>query len=602
MTDLSKDFEKLWVMRINQEIDSSLIFFCHLKKNLNLDSMLTMIDSLEKIKSELKTENENNLYHQKIITLITFESSLARAQRNNDLSQNCIEYIEKNFDISQQLQSFYFQFEKGISLYVNNDWIEALSFFIRAEKLSLNEVQKTSTILNIILCHENLDLPFDNIIKKLETAILLLDKSNFEGLHFQFESLILRQKWRHRKLANSDYIIVNSENINQKTYFLMYQKILSFNLAADEKNYLEIKNDLEHFVHKTGHLFNKKIRLNTLLGRWNEADKNTARWTDHIERLYLWCWRWIESKSKEDFTLFVKALSDLPWENFDEVLKLSVEDQSVLILVFGWLSYYDNQFMDLAYELQKKLKWSDENLQYNRELYIQKHLIQNSTEFIDTTDPIFQLAFIYKEKINQQLDSRLMVDYKNNKIKKQDSEIHSKSLSRALIILKSKLSVKVEELFNFAINCSEYDDFLNSQQLSNLTFKLNQWLQPYASVCRKQGYIHLSGTCDYIEIVNFDARIEALQMNPIIPIIVKKIRNNLIHSIAYEKKLSKKWLYEISLNDQIFSRLLLQKKFNLSKTESLRLLNDWLRKGWIQKKGFGKNTNYKIISLYRRTA
>lgn len=600
MSFLLQEFQCLWQRRVNQEIDSSLILYCQLLKKLGLDPKASLIETFKNSNFEKKHIMEDNkaISSQELIALLSFESSLARAQRKNDQSLECIKYIEDNFDIGERLQSFYYQFEKAISLYVNSDWLEALSYFIRAEKLSFNQIQSVSCYLNIILCHENLDLAFDNRLMDLEIKLSQMSEESLSGVNFQLESLKLRKKWRNLDLSKNDFKIINAENVNQKTYFLMYQKSLPYNLSLNDKTL--INNELEHFVNKPGHLFNKKYRLNTLLGYWNEADNICARWSDQIERLYLWCWRWIENPSLESYNLFMKAMHNFQWEKIEEIKKLPVDDQSTLVLVLGWLSYYSNQFSDIYTDFQKSMKFSDNNKQLNLEA-VTINQILNHIE-VANKSTIYEISKIKSTSSRNILSSKMIIDFKNNKVLFKDREVKSKSICRAMHLLKLKASVSIEDFYSYTISQSEYDEFLNSQQVSNLIFKLNQILDSKLIINRKQGYIYISGNLNFIEIINYDQRVDQLQNDPLLSKFINRIKSNLNISKKTQKKQVKNWLQEIASNTDHFSRLSLQAQFGLSKSESLRLIEEWLKRNWVLKKGFGKNTIYLINSLDRRIA
>lgn len=601
MSFLLQEFQYLWQRRVNQEIDSSLILYCQILKNLGLDPKVSLVETLKKLNFKKKSilSNANKaISSQEVIALLAFDSSLARAQRKNDHSFESLKYIEDNFDIGERLQSFYYQFEKGLSLYVNSDWLEALSYFIRAEKLSFNQIQSVSSYLNIILCHENLDLSFDNRLIDLEVKLSQLSDESLSGIHFQLESLKLRKKWRNLDLNKNDFEIINAENVNQKTYFLMYQKSLPYNLSSNDKTL--INNELEHFVSKSGHLFNKRYRLNTLLGYLNDTDNTSARWVDQIERLYLWCWRWIENSSFENYNLFMKAMHNFQWERIDEIKKLPVDDQSSLVLVLGWLSYYSNQFADIYTDFQKNMKFSDNNKQFSLELLTINQML-NHVEVV-SNNTIHDISKIKSTSYSKILINKMIIDYKNNKILFKDKEFKSKSICRALHLLKIKGSVPVEDFYSYAISQSEYDDFLNSQQVSNLIFKLNQILDSELIINRKQGYIYTNGNLNFIELINYDQRVDQLQNDALLATLINRIKSNLSLNNKTHKKQVKNWLQEMALNSDHFSRLSLQAHFSLSKSESLRLIEDWLKRNWIRKKGFGKNTVYLINSLDRRIA
>lgn len=570
---------KIWDERVNQRIDSSLILFSELKSYYGLSNNQTFLDAK-------LTEMNMSI----VCNCLALESSLARALRNKALSTACLQFIEREIKPAIIFNSFIYQFEKGISFFSENEWIESVHYFLKAKNLATDSLQKASCLINLVLCSENLDILNTNSLDELNSLIDELDSHVRQGIENQLHSLNLRNKYRNATLLETDFRSSLNHEINQSTYFLTFLEQIPYLTTADSHS------RLEHFVKKPGHLFNKDFRIRTLTYQWADVDQNKGRLTDHIERIYLWTWKWIQDPLKFPLSPIVNAFKNFPWSQLDHIDKLSLDNQSQFLLALGWLALFDNTLAGIHQTFAKKIKFSVNHKYLMAEKNVQTLLLQKfertATNEIEAS--ILKMFDGYTQSSDSDIAlQKTIIDLSNFTIKQNNQRpIHSKSLSSAASLLIENENITVDHFFNKTLSQLEYDHFLNSHQISNMIYKLNKILGPVLLIRQKDGLIFATGNKNSVHIKYADERSQILKSNDTWIKLVQELRKEF--SLITENKIksrNKKYVTMLAAYSS-FSRYELQKELKLSKTESNRLIQIWLADNLISKKGFGKRTTY----------
>ena len=581
--------KKIWEERVNQKIDPSLILFGELKAAFGLKNSQSFLEaaSFSPISPEIYCD------------CLALESSLARARRNKNLSRECLLFIEKEMPHAIIFSSFIYQFEKAISNFAESEWVESVHHFLKAKKLAADPLQKATCLINLVLCSENLDLLYGPSLEELMTVLGELDSGIRKGIENQLHSLELRDKWRTAALNQQDFSNVLDQEINQSTYFLTYLDQIPYLAGAGAES------RLENFVKKPGHLFNKDFRIRTLAYQWSENDLNSGRLTDHIERIYLWTWKWLDDPLKFPASFLAKSIQSFPWNELDHIDKLSLDNQSQFLLAIGWLALFDSSLEAIHTNFAKKIKFSVNHRYLMSEQNVQMALRTKqefkTSEIEKSILKIFSGASVSNETTAEQLTTIDLSNFTLN-LKAPTRVVHSKSLSLAACLLLENENVAVDQLFNKALSGLEYDPFLNSHQISNLIYKLNKVLGPALLIRQKDGLIFATGDKSSVAVKYADKRTQILKMNDLWTKLVQKLRTEFaVINENKSKHRRKKYVIMLARNAP-FSRLEMQKELSLSKTCANRLLQVWLTEKQVFKKGFGKNTVYYFKNITKKVS
>lgn len=583
--------QKIWEERINQKIDSSLILFAELKNQFSLKNTDTF--------SEMQNLSQHDL--TQICECLALESSIARAQRNNQLSQKALQKIETEISFSISLKSFNFQFEKAISSFTKSDWIEAVHYFLKSKNLAFNDLQKATCLINLILCSEYLDISHDQSKEELTVLLQNLNSEIRKGIESQIQALSLREKFRKNLITAEDLSLVETSDINQSSYFLTYIHQIPYISQTDSAK------QLEAFTLKQGHLFNKDFRMRTLTYQWAESDSNSGRLIDHIERIYLWTWKWMHNPQKNNIALLIKSIKHFPWSELNHIDKLSPDNQSMFLLALGWLNYFDHSMESLHDSISKKIKFAINNKVLSSERHLQLQLLNKKTELsLENVyeKTIFAIISQFKEQAdpNTNNSTSVSVDLSQHIIKADGRSLHSKSLSTALSLVFENENIEIDQFFNKTLSSIEYDHFLNAHQISNIIYKLNKILNSKLTIKQKNGLIYSVGNKDCIKLFYADFRTQQLASHSEWAFLVQNLRKQF--SLISENKNQSRTKKILTMQEKFsqFNRQDLQKELNLSKTEAVRLLQNWINNGVIQKKGFSKKVTYHFASQAARTA
>lgn len=580
--------EKIWHERLNQQIDAAQITFDQLKADFQFKYSEPFCYQVLDVSLEDRCE------------ILAIESSLARAQRDPVLSRACLLRIEAEIPTAVRIKSFLYQFEKGLALFVNGHWIPASSYFLKASQLSPHEPGKAACLLNLIFCYENLGIGFGESLGELEAALSEVSLTDLLGIRSQVDALKLRILWREGKLLDSDFLKFEYSEITQANYFLLFLKQIPY--FSDPSTDLQI----EAFSKKPGHLFNKDFRLRTLSYHHAKDDREIGRLSDFIERMYLWCWKWMADPLRFNFDLIVQTMSEFPWDELKRQESLSLEDQSLLILSLGWISKFDPSCRPVFELAAERLKFATTNQSLVIEKKIQERVIAD-LGFDDlslpskTASKLEKMFLKFKDSSQTEFVQRpefIVVDWTTQTIRGGDGKkIHSRILCAALKILSEFRKVSIQDFYLYCIGLAEYDSYLHSAQISNILFKLNKILKNKFSVRQKDGFVFIEGVKDGLQFFYGDPRSEILLQNRDWPVVLNNLKNRFELMRSDKKLSSKKGLLAITAQFQKFTRADVQMSLNLSKTNAHRILRSWLTSQLIERSGHGKRCCYKLKSL-----
>lgn len=194
-------------------------------------------------------------------------------------------------------------------------------------------------------------------------------------------------------------------------------------------------------------------------------------------------------------------------------------------------------------------------------------------------------------------DQGLVINLTRFEILKNDNVVlQSATLCRGLQALKEKESVKLEDLAYHTFFLKEYDSFLHGSKLSNLLTRMNKVLPAGVRVIQRDGKALMIGDKKLVLIHQASRLSQELGTDSQWQIFTAKWKNQL--NLAEEKDFS---FDQVRSQLQIqgeFTRQEFQLKYNVSKTQSQRIIQGWIDSGKIQKIGQGKSIKY-VFNLRR---
>ena len=266
---------------------------------------------------------------------VTFEmlllrASLARAGDRIQDSKKILSQAKSYATESRISLTAHFYSQQGLNFFVEGEHTQALDSFVRARDLYQNSLERADASVNILLCMENLGLPFETERKKLKGPF-------HRGAQSQLEALDNRTAFRRGDLS---FLEKESPQVTltQSSYFTCWVKKLAYHetpchgLTGSPSRTNEILTGDPYF-HK------KQYRLRTLLGIADPIDELNSKPNLIIERLYLWTWSWLVNPKAFPLSRILELTQkiDFSWINY----RLSPEDFQMLRNALTWLCLYD---------------------------------------------------------------------------------------------------------------------------------------------------------------------------------------------------------------------------------------------------------------------
>ena len=149
--------KKSWQLRNNRQIEDCMEVFVEIKRDLGFP--------LGIFNSEVIREYVTCAEKMEVLFLA---SSLSRAKMDMDHSNMILDAASLIAQEKGLKLPFHYYMEKGINLFTIGDYANALEFFIGASQLSELREETIQAELNTLLCLENLALPCEKTLRKLE--------------------------------------------------------------------------------------------------------------------------------------------------------------------------------------------------------------------------------------------------------------------------------------------------------------------------------------------------------------------------------------------------------------------------------------------------
>ncbi len=327
MTSLSaaSQLDNAWSCRFNQQIDECRLLLEPIRVALGLPQGPLTETVLGPFTGTHKVE---------AASYVLLCASLARAEGKHGQAKDGIAMVERQFSNGERVP-FHLPLQKGLTLFVDGDYSQALDQFLLAKARAEHPTQAMIALANAVLCLENLGLPFEGALEDFRALFRrqsALDATLID-LRNQLEALEMRRGFRSGDLAAA-FARSILPPVSQATYYRLWLSELPFHRFH---SVLE-PSEMECFLLASPYFHQKSFRLRTLQGLVHSVDSDSYRPTELADRLYLWTWRWLTAPDRFPADKVTALIQKLDFAQLRE--NFTAEDAQMFRNALLWLSLF----------------------------------------------------------------------------------------------------------------------------------------------------------------------------------------------------------------------------------------------------------------------
>lgn len=521
MRDPKRAMERAWNARYNQKIEQCLENFIPLKPMLGLPSGQIAPHAIAGL-IESTASTRDPARYEGIFEGLALSASLARAHRDFEYSRKILAAIqEASYKLGIE-PGVRVRFELGLTSFMDGEWTRALEEFHSVRYGTERSLLWFYAQINAILCMENLGIPFDSQLMSLESEVReFKPSSSIAGVLSQLTALKAREAVRAGEF--SKVLTVSRGDggqASQMDYFRLWVGSLPY---AQPR----IPIDLAAFSERSRSLHQGEFRLRTLQGLLHPDDIQGARFTDMIERIYLWVWNWLGDPDQFPIARVLQLLKRFEGRTH----RINCEDYLQLRNALLWIGLFaedpEDRVLDrlsrlasvpqarsscldferllLAYLYARR----DRNTLFESELLPQlksheqwsnpNHCLASLVEHVaGRAHPLAKLAGNLERLIahsSRSILAKTTVRLPSGEI--HDAKTGSKTISQALALaiysLWRRPTLSCEELALACFGISRYDSSVHEKKIHNLIFRLKQRFGPQLKFRFKSGFVHAEG-------------------------------------------------------------------------------------------------------------
>jgi len=549
---LAQTLEQAWLDRWNQRIESAM---------QGLADVQALAGWVELTPDQITHRGADSAEY---LDALLLKGSLFRAQGLRQKSSALLAKVQAQVDGAMMPRSYRLCVELGLDHWIDQDFANALEYFLTAERKAVSDLHKLVTASNVLWCLESLDLERSEAEKKVEALLQSMpDKDFLKHATEQWEAYQLR------KTFFQEMKVLESEEKGQASFFKQWAQSLPY---MEKTSSMMLDQD---------YLWQGSYRLRTLARIWIPADQHCVRGGDAIDRLYLWVWLAMAGRPEmtKEKTLYT----------LESILKdFDIEDQSKEnLLLFrnalGWmLVLYPAIKSRVQSVFDRLVKVSSKNYPMLEAEFDLMLNLSSETRVSSDGSHLFE-AFVAFKKIHRDMNSSLPL------LQERLTPIMAKARNYDLIIdqtrgeillpaegkliasksLTQLLSMLVEQE---TLNMDEIDTF----EVSNMIYRARKILGSQALIVRKNTLSR--GPSWPKTLVLTDIELPAYQIENLKPSMVESE----VHLQAAK-----------ALLPESFRRKELEKRLAVSKATANRMLENWLQENKLTVSGKAKATVYK---------
>lgn len=605
MNSFATNLKNTWELRRSGELEKA-----YLSYRLLLEKISLRPEVFEKDFSQLSEEAAKCgiLY-----------CSLLRAQGSLDKSNELLLKVSQDQKWDSLSYPFDFNFESGLNNLISGNWSTALDYFVRAHKQSGANFDKMNCLINILLCLENLGLPFNHTLTEIKE--LLNSDKTLKGRD-QILCFETRQLFRSGEI---DRLFKQLGELKEKSgqieYYQLWLSALPYHIHSGSMD-----ANLEKFVTGGSYLINRSFRQRTLKGLLHPQDEKALKASDWADRLYLWTWKWLENSDKMSIEKVFSLFENYRLEKLEK--EFTTEDRQMVINSLLWITLFNKRAgfspLQIVDRLEaQKLDWfaifEVEFLLIHYFLALKEGKKTQAEDYLASlqSSVVFNNGqFIFKKLTDgklpkgtlQQLQQRLkvfnvvagqtkfdhLVDLESCRINsiKTKASVISEPLCRTLELLRSREYIECAELLEKAFGIRGFDSFIHQPKINNLIARTKKILGDGFQFKVKDSKVFASGPWHTIQFIgNQKASIISASGSALSTFFkgdISAIGEPLTEDVEFVQAL------EALKGLDWFSREMLERKLARPRSTVNRWLKYWLKVGKISKTGNARNTQYRF--------
>lgn len=597
MDDLKKLLSEYWERRGRQDLEECFLIAARIR-------------SLAPVVQEQELRDEMEL----------MEGSLQRARGQIGPAQERVAAVEARLLESNQAFPSRLLFERGVNSFALQDYAKALDDFLAVSARNRREQELDLLAfarLNALLCAEYLNLPAEQLLRGFQSLLESPRVQNDAGVIRQYDAYMIRQAWSRGHFESLGEI--SAQEWDQATYHLLYLKKL-----PQVSPSLVMGGHLEQVMEGAQNTYLRSFRLRTLMGHAHPEDLRISKFSDLVDRIYLWTWFWMTTPS---FPLesVLELLEQVP----DRLLAqpLTGHTISMLALALEWLVLLEPALKSRlrplreAVELLRKPISSARFFEFEElflaslrariggneksdaETLLRRHplwtsealMIRSALENPEAGHSLSALVRRCDSQREEKLNCgryNVVVHLDSMDIERDGQRFESAPGCLAIQLLKDRGSVSCEEFLRIVFQQRGYEPHLHDQKIANLLARL-RLLLPELKLQKRADRVQARGDWNRVAITGTLLALQSLRASRPIGAVKRQSQRRL----SSTRDLAK--LRE--LEPKAFSRKDLEQTLERPRATVNRLLARWIEEGRVKAAGRGRSTRYFVKTEWRKT-
>jgi len=593
-----------WHLRWNQRNEEASALWLKLRK----EAVSTMLSPADELSFRLLGGSLKRVQKQYEAFVLSLNSAKAWAEEKG-------------------VTSFHLHFELGIDAMVRGDSFAAMDQFGMAKQLAGSGEEKALALFNLLLCRENLSLPYEHTMKELQDV--LRETQSCLGIADQLLAFELRTAFRTGEIAKIAQSEPPKDRITQAHYFRLWVRSLPFHghtaaLAGD--------SDFEFFIQNQRALHQGGYRLRTLTGQLHPEDLRALRLSEAIDRLYLWTWRWLVNPELFPAKKILYVLEKIDLKRDQD--RLTAEDAQMFRNTLLWLSLLGatpreriQPLIDLfcagsgvEFPILAQERLLIEYLNACRDgADIFANDLYDQLESQSTNDALFaalaravqsgnasvapRALRDFAERLVMTLSAKrapalgeILIDSARSTITLADGKlIRSRSFCMAALLLKKYSVVSTADFAHFCFGVRQYDSFCHDRNIVNLLARMKLVFAPELGFRMKAGRVIAEGTWNKVAFAEATPAMDQFAQDPAWHRFLESSETRTVSSPSARKATPAELLLETpptALLGKSLSRRDLESELARPRSTTNRILKIWIKRRLVQKRGAGRLTRY----------
>lgn len=419
--------------------------------------------------------------------------------------------------------------ERGLNALAQSDYFKGLEEFSRAvdeTKSPRTRVLHLQARLNQLICMEALGVPSATAQRDCRAVIARArDVKQIEFILDQWQALELRELFRSGRIRA--LLQYKTRPGTQGEYFRMWCARLPFHAHRTTPTTAR----LDHWLSSRHALYLGAYRLRTLQALSHPEDKQVAKLSQKISRLYLWTWLWLNEPERVSLAKLDHVLAEIRADvsphkvGVDEVQMLrnavhwiallhprqASELKSLMVgLAIGAERRRDTVFEieDLVINWLRARREHDDELAQDLARLIRAHPLARVPDLYfgrlvelihDDQEPgRKEPAFLHRltrwaRAQRPEASAETIVDLHRYQIRKGDRVLNSEAAVKLLWRLREESSIPPLELMKFVFGIPAFDPVIHHSKINNLLGRVRPLLPTGTGVRYRSGRVTLSG-------------------------------------------------------------------------------------------------------------